>query len=156
MAKEKKQEEPYELHLSRTISASAASVYKAWVNPKLLSKWWGPKGFTSVCDIAVRPEGTIQITMKGPDGTAYPVRGIYHDVIANESLSFSLYSFDDDRRRAGLVNHHKVSFAEQEGVTTITLVVRVVRASPAVAGAVAGMQQGWGESLDRLTILLGD
>lgn len=157
MAKEKSKDEPVELHLSRTIAAPLAAVFKAWTDPKQLAKWWGPKGFTNpVCKVDARPEGTIQIEMTGPDGTAYPMRGIFHEVVKNVSLTFSAYAFDDDRKRAGLITHNTVTFTEQDGMTTIVIVVRVVHASKAVASAVAGMSQGWNESLDRLTKLIGE
>lgn len=157
MPKEKSKDEPIELHLSRTIAAPLAVAFKAWTDPKQLAKWWGPKGFTNpVCKVDARPEGTIQIDMTGPDGTVYPMRGIFHEVIKNVSISFSTYAFDDERKRAGLVNHNTVTFSEQDGMTTITLAVKVVRASNAVAAAVAGMRQGWGESLDRLTVLISE
>jgi uncharacterized protein YndB with AHSA1/START domain len=77
-------------------------------------------------------------------------------VVKNVSLSFSAYAFDDDRKRAGLITHNTVTFSEQDGMTTIDIDVRVVHASKAVAAAVAGMSQGWNESLDRLTKLIGE
>jgi uncharacterized protein YndB with AHSA1/START domain len=155
MSREKNNDEPYILELSRSISAPLANVYKAWTDPKKLAKWWGAKGYTNpVCEITAKPEGTITIEAEGPEGIVYPMRGIFHEVVKNEKLVFSIYSHDDDRKRAALVTHHIVTFAEQDEVTTIVLTVRVVRAAPEVAQAVASMSHSWGESLDRLTILI--
>ena len=154
MSREKRKDEPIELELSRTFVAPVAKVFKAWTDPRQLAQWWGPKGFTNPqCEVDARPEGAISIAMTGPDGVVYPLRGIFHEVIKNVKISFSMYAFDDDRRRAGLVTHITVTFSEEDGITTITILVRVVRAAPEVANAVAGMRQGWGESLDRLGLL---
>jgi uncharacterized protein YndB with AHSA1/START domain len=40
--------------------------------------------------------------------------------------------------------------AEHDGKTKLTLHARVTKAAPDVAGALAGMEQGWTESLERL------
>ena len=155
MSREKNKDESYTLELSRSISAPLVNVYKAWTDPKKLAKWWGAKGYTNpVCEVNAKPEGSMTIEMEGPDGIAYPMRGIFHEVVKNEKLVFSIYSHDDDRKRAGLVTHITVTLSEQDEVTTITLALRVVRAAPEVAQAVAGISHGWGESLDRLTILI--
>jgi uncharacterized protein YndB with AHSA1/START domain len=156
MPREKKIEEPVEFHISRSIAAPVASIYKAWTDPSQLAKWWGPKGFTSpVCEISAKEEGVIRIEMTDEAGTIYPMRGIFHELMKNVCLVFSTYSHDDDRKRAGLVNHHTVDFAEEDGITTVSIKIRVVRASPKVSKAVAGLSEGWNESLDRLTMLVG-
>ena len=40
----------------------------------------GPHGVTNpVCELAVRPGGGIHIDMRGPDGTVYPMTGVYRE-----------------------------------------------------------------------------
>jgi uncharacterized protein YndB with AHSA1/START domain len=46
-------------------------------------------------------------------------------------------------------------FAELGGKTKLTLKAVVVKSAPEVAGALAGMEAGWNQSLDRLGELLG-
>jgi hypothetical protein len=45
----KKQEE---LFITRIFDAPRELVWKAWTEPELMKRWWGPKGFTSpVCNV---------------------------------------------------------------------------------------------------------
>ncbi len=45
---------------------------------------------------------------------------------------------------------HTVTFAEHEGKTKLTVKVVVIKATPEVAGALAGMDEGWSQTPDRL------
>src|SRR5512133_1069200 len=59
--------------LTRTFDAPREVVWRAWTDPKLLAKWWGPRMFTTPrCEVDVRPGGAILIDMRGPDGVIYP------------------------------------------------------------------------------------
>ena len=78
-----------ELIFTRTIDAPRALVWAAWTDPKHVAQWWGPKEFTNpVCELDVRPGGAIRIDMRGPDGTVYPMAGIYQAIVAPERLVF--------------------------------------------------------------------
>src|SRR5882762_715575 len=62
----------------------------AWTDPKQVAEWWGPHRFTNpVCDLDVRPGGAIRIHMRGPDGTVYPMTGVYQEVVEPERLVFT-------------------------------------------------------------------
>src|ERR1700722_3962453 len=78
-----------ELKITRVFDAPREVVFKAWTDPKLLAQWWGPKGFTNpVCELDARPGGAIRVHMRGPDGTVYPMGGMFHE-IGNRSESCS-------------------------------------------------------------------
>jgi uncharacterized protein YndB with AHSA1/START domain len=153
--KDKAKDQPLEITQNRTIALPASDVYKAWTDPKQLALWWVAKGGKMLlCKVEVIAEGTIQMHIIEPDDAEYPMRGIYHDVERNKLLSFSLYAHDDERKRAGLVMHHTISIDELDGVTTLAVVVRIVRAAPELAEIVAAMKDEWAERVDRLITIL--
>ena len=65
-------------------------VFKAWTDPKQVAQWWGPHGFSNpVCELGLRPGADIRIHMRGPDGTVYPMTGVYHEIVKPERLVFN-------------------------------------------------------------------
>lgn len=47
-------------------------VFRAWTDPALLLKWWGPAGFTNTFhEFDLRPGGTWRFTMHGPNKGNY-------------------------------------------------------------------------------------
>ncbi len=141
-----------ELVLTRTFDAPRSLVFKAWIDPKHLARWWGPRGFTNpVCEVDVRPGGGIRIDMRGPDGTVYPMTGVFHEIVEPERLVFACSAHADEAGNPGLEVINTVTFAEQDGKTTLTLHAVVVKAVfPAAAAPIEGMEVGWTQSLERL------
>ena len=87
-----------ELTIRRTFAAPRALVWQAWTDPRQLAKWWGPHGFTNpVCEIDLRPGGAIHIVMRAPDGTDYPMRGEFREIVPPERLVFTNYPVDERR-----------------------------------------------------------
>ena len=79
-----------ELTLTRVFRAPRALVFQAWTDPKHLSQWWGPKGFTNpVCEEDARVGGALRIVMRAPDGAEYPMIGVFREVVAPERLVFT-------------------------------------------------------------------
>jgi uncharacterized protein YndB with AHSA1/START domain len=100
--------------------------------------------------VDARPGGDIRIDMAGPDGTVYPMKGVFHEVVAPERLVFTSTALEDGAGNPGLEVLNTVTFAEADGKTTLTLRAVVVKATPAAAGALEGMEVGWTQSLERL------
>lgn len=140
-----------ELVITRVIDAPRERVFKAWIDPEQLAQWWGPKGFTNpVCELDARPGGHIRIDMRGPDGVVYPMKGVVHEIVEPERLVFTSSAFHDEAGKPQLEALNTVRFAEHNGKTKLTLRAVVVHSTPEVAGALAGMEPGWNQSLDRL------
>jgi uncharacterized protein YndB with AHSA1/START domain len=79
-----------DLILTRIIDAPRAKVFKAWTEPELLKKWFAPAPLTTpVVETDVRPGGSSLIVMRGPDGSEFPNRGVYLEVVENERLVFT-------------------------------------------------------------------
>ena len=139
------------LVLTRVFAVPRALVFKAWTDPKHMARWWGPKGFTTpVCEMDVRPGGAIRIVMRGPDGVDHPMTGTFRDVVPPERLVLVCYAKPDEDGNPQLEVVNTATFAERAGKTTLTVQAVVVKAGPGTEFALAGMEPGWTQSLDRL------
>src|ERR1700740_1278719 len=79
-----------EIVITRVFDAPREAVFKAWTDAKELAQWWGPKGFTNpVCEIDARVGGAIRIHMRSPDGTVYPMKGEFREIVPPERLGLT-------------------------------------------------------------------
>jgi uncharacterized protein YndB with AHSA1/START domain len=79
-----------EIVISRLLDAPRQLVWEAWVNPEHVVQWWGPTGFTTtIHEMDVRPGGVWRHTMHGPDGTDYPNKSVFVEVVEPERIVFS-------------------------------------------------------------------
>lgn len=144
-----------ELRLTRIFDAPRELVFQAWTDPQHLAQWWGPKDFTNpVCEAEARPGGSMRIHMRGPDGTFYPSIGVFQEVVPPERIVFTNTAIEDRTGVPILETLNTVTFAEQRGKTLMTLHVVVIKASPLATIPLAGMEEGWTQSLERLAALL--
>lgn len=144
----------HDLVLTRIFDAPRSLVWKAWTDPKHVAQWWGPQGFTNpVCELDVRPGGAIRIDMRAPDGTVYPMTGIYREIVEPDRLVFTSYALDAAGKPMFEVLN-TVMFAEQDGKTTLTVQARVINKTAVAERYLAGMEQGWTQSLERLAAIL--
>jgi len=145
----------------RVFDAPRELVFRAWTDPEHLAQWWGPHGFTNpVCEVDLRPGGAWRIDMQGPDGTIYPNKGIYQEVVVPERLVFSDI-VDDDTDAWGNSppppsSVSTITFEEHDGKTKITMTTRLQSIAARDAMVEMGAVAGWTESMERLDILLRD
>ena len=60
-------------------------VFAAWTDPKHLSQWWGPNGFTTTTSsFDFRPGGIWRFVMHGPDGRDYQNRVTFDEIVPPE------------------------------------------------------------------------
>jgi uncharacterized protein YndB with AHSA1/START domain len=143
------------LVMRRVIDAPREAVWKAWTNRDQMQRWWGPEGFTNpVCEMNVRPGGAIRIDMRGPDGTVYPMTGFFNEIAEPERLVFTSKAYENEEGDAGFEVHTTLRLAERNGKTELELRVVVVKSTPEMKEALAGMKEGWSQSLVKLAKLL--
>ena len=143
-----------EITITRVFNAPRALVFKAWTDARELAQWWGPKGFTNpVCELDVRAGGAIRIHMRSPDGSVYPMKGEFREIVPPERLVFTNIAVDaaDKPIIEGLTT---VTFIERGGKTTMTLQTRGRAVVDYAVGYLQGMEMGWSGSIDKLEILL--
>ena len=91
------QEKPAEreITITRIFDAPRETVFKAWTDAAQLAQWWGPKGFTNpVCEIDARVGGAIRIHMRSPDGSVYPMKGEFREIVPPERIVFTNIAVD--------------------------------------------------------------
>ena len=146
-----------EIVITRLIDAPLQYVYRAWTIQSIMARWWGPKDFTNpVCELDVKPSGEIRIDMQAPDGTIYPMGGIFHEIIEPDTLVFTTTAFKDAEGKWKLEVLNTVNFDAKESKTQVTISARIIERSPEIESSVAGMETGWNQSLDRLEEVLKD
>lgn len=150
---------PRELTLTRIFDAPLDLVWKAWTDPGHVAQWWGPHGFTApLCEWDAQPGNAILVHMHGPKGSQFdfdmPMGGVFLEVSTHKRLVFISNAMADETGEPQLEVRNVVTFEDMKGKTKVTLQATVLKSTPAVAGAVAGMEQGWTQSLEKLGLLL--
>ncbi len=134
--------DPQAIITVREIDAPRALVFEAWTDPKHLSQWWGPDGFTTTTSaFDMRPGGVWRFVMHGPDGRDYENRITFVEIVKPELIRYQHGGGDAEP----LQFRTTVTFEELAGNRTrITLHAvfpsaaerdRVVREHGAVEGA---------------------
>ena len=79
-----------EIIISRVFDAPREVVWEAMADPRQVVKWWGPRGFTTTIEeMNVKPGGIWKHVMRGPDGTEYPNRSIFTEVVKPERIVYT-------------------------------------------------------------------
>jgi len=107
------------LVVTREFDAPRELVWEAWTQPEHVAQWWGPNGFTNtIHEMAVQPGGVWRLTMHGPDGTDYPNKIVFLEVVPPERL---VYDHSDDYEDNNTHFHVTVTFEEQGSGTKLTM-----------------------------------
>lgn len=143
-----------EVTITRIFDAPREVVFRAWTDAAQLAQWWGPKGFTSpVCEIDARVGGALRIDMRGPDGSIYPMKGAFREIVPPERLAFTTIALDDAGNHI-LDGFTTVIFADDDGKTRLTLHTRARAVVDKAAAYLQGMEMGWTQSIEKLQVLL--
>jgi uncharacterized protein YndB with AHSA1/START domain len=70
-----------------TLDAPVELVWEIWTKADHIKNWWGPNGFTSTIEkLDVQKDGEWTFVMHGPDGSNYPNRTRFREVIPFSKL----------------------------------------------------------------------
>jgi uncharacterized protein YndB with AHSA1/START domain len=143
------------LTIKRTFDAPRQLVFKAWTDPELIAKWWGPTEFTTpVSEVEARKGGKLHIVMHGPKNSDFdldlPMQGVFQEFDPPGRIVFSNEALFDEKGEPQLATICTVTFAAQGEKTEMTLEIELVKSTPASAAAWAGAEMGWNQSLDKL------
>ncbi len=156
--------------ITRVFAAPRALVWKAWTEKEHLTAWWGPRGFSNRVEADVRPGGAFRIVMVGPDGTDYPMTGIYREVAPPERLVYTtdlseqpeawfdaiFPQRDKTKPPPAVAGVTTVTFEALGESTRLTVWTRFEPAADRAALGRAGLTEGRTQSLERLEALLGE
>src|SRR3974390_123503 len=113
-----------EITLVRTFDAPRELVFSIWTEAKHLAQWWGPHHFDNpVCEADARVGGAILIHMRGPDGVAHVMGGLYQEITPPSRIVFTT-AVDDNGVRI-LEGHNVGTFEAIGGKTRMTLQSKV-------------------------------
>src|SRR5881398_103487 len=71
-----------ELVTTYIFDAPSELVWKAWTDPKLIPRWWGPRRYTTTVEkMEVRPGGTWRFIQRDAEGNVYGFHGEYKEVV---------------------------------------------------------------------------
>jgi len=139
-----------EIALTRIFNAPRQVVYRAFSEPEILKRWFGPRGWTLVaCKIDARVGGSFRFILRAPDGRELGMHGTYRELSPPER-SVHTEGFDDFPGESVVTS----KFTERNGQTTLVATIRY--ASKEIRDAVirSGMEHGAAESYDKLAELL--
>jgi len=142
-----------DLVFERTFDAPREQVWKAFMDPDLVPRWWGPHGTTTrVAEMDVRPGGKWRYVSSAPDRDDVTFYGEYLEIDPPASFRWT-FMFDVE----GLGPQggpETFRFEDLDGRTKITSIGHMGSAE-AIEGALAsGMIAGAIGTWDRLEALL--
>ena len=136
-----------QLLITREFNAPKHLVYKAYTTPALVRRWWcGERGEMTTCEIDLRVGGAWRYVMIANEGFEVAFHGEYREIVPNERIVMTeVYEGMPD---AEAVDH--ITFTEEDGRTTLTMLVQHRNQEERDAHLNSGMEGGMQESMDRL------
>jgi uncharacterized protein YndB with AHSA1/START domain len=134
--------------ITREFDAPKHLVYEAYTTPELVKRWWsGKRGEMKIAEIDLRVGGTWRYVMVANEGFEVAFHGEFHELVPNERIvTTEVYEGvpEDEAPDEDVVN--EVTFAEEDGRTTLTILMlcpsKEVRDTIIDSGMEAGMQEG--------------
>ncbi len=134
--------------VTRLVDAPRELVWQAWTEPRHIAQWWGPNGFTNTIHaMEVKPGGVWRFIMHGPDGTDWPNKIVYREVVRPERL---VYDHSGEGANDTHRFHVTVTFVDRAGKTEITMASLFPSLAARDAVLKFGALEGGGQTLDRL------
>jgi len=139
--------------VSRVLDAPRELVWTAWTDPKHITHWWGPNGFsTTTSTYELRAGGIWRFVMHGPDGRDYQNRITFDEIVRPERIVYHHDGADDVEP---VQFRTTVTFEELGGKTRLTM--RAQFPSAAARDRVIreyGADEGMVQTLSRLADFL--
>ena len=103
----------------REFDAPRELVFAAWTDPKHLSRWWGPNGFTTTTSsFDFRPSGVWRFVMHGPDGRDYQNRVTFDEIVPPERIVYRHGGSGEDLKPVQF--QQTITFEDLGGRTRLT------------------------------------
>ena len=140
-----------EVVMTREFDAPRELVFRAYIDPDLIPRWWGPRYLTTTVDrMDVRAGGSWRFVQRAPDGAIHGFHGVYHLVQPPERI-VQTFEYEGE---PGHVLLETVTFEDLGGRTRITTQTVFQSLRDRDGMVASGMESGVVESMDRLEQLL--
>lgn len=158
----------HDVVLLRDFAAPPAAVFRAWTEPSLFARRFGPQGIRVRMTADVRAGGRYALVLHGEDGRSYPLKGDYGEIVADRHLlmrcNWEDHPADWKQGMAalgaapGMAEEMLwlVDFAATQAGCRQTPTCRFADAAMREAHVAAGIEQGWRSGFDRLDELLAE
>ncbi len=153
--------------IDRVFDAPLPLVWRAWTDPELLSRWYGPGVETIIHEYDLKPGGVWRNEMKWGENSDLS-KMAFVEVVPEKKIVWHHSSTDKDWNIATnpmmpdwpKVLLTVVTFEEQAGKTRVRLSQTPMDASDAeiacFANMMAGMDKGWGSGFEIIEEILGE
>ena len=146
---------PDDLEIVVLFDAPRELVFRNWTEAAKMQTWFAPDGsVVTACEVSAHPGGRWRVEFRAADGTECLEYGEFREVVEPERLVFTSTALEDEDGKPLFEILNTVTFEDFHGITKLTLHARLVtkdfQLTAQVAAALAGMEQGWSESLYRL------
>ena len=139
--------------ITREFDAPKHLVYRAFTTPDLVKRWWNAKrGEVTIAEIDLRVGGKWRYVMVADGGFEVAFHGEFREIVPNERIvNTEVYEMPGaDPLPAEDEPVNIVTFAEQDGRTTLTLLVQTTSKELRDAIIESGMEAGMQEGMDLL------
>jgi uncharacterized protein YndB with AHSA1/START domain len=161
-----------ELVITREFDAPRERVWKAWTDPEIVKRWWGPEGFFAPSiKIDLRVGGMYIFAMQGPPGSQLEEAGynagVFKEIVPNEKLVLSIYMSDKDGNMVDPTKYgmdpdftkesfYTILFEDiGSGRTRLSLVFPKPESEAEYQAILkSGMEEGWKSQLNKLAAAL--
>jgi uncharacterized protein YndB with AHSA1/START domain len=136
--------------ITREFDAPKHLVYEAWTTPELVKRWWNAKrGEVTVAEIDLRVGGTWRYAMVTEGGFEVAFHGEFREIVPNERIvSTEAYEGVPNPDESASLN--TVTFTEENGRTTLTILVEHKSKEIRDAQIDSGMEAGLQDAMDLL------
>ena len=136
--------------ITREFDAPKELVYKAWTTPELVRRWWtARRDAMTVAEIDLRVGGKWRYVMNTEDCMEVGFHGEYREIVPNERIvSTEAYEGIPDADEHAALN--TLTFAEEDGRTTLTILVEHPTKEGRDAHIESGMEHGMQDAMDLL------
>ena len=133
--------------ITREFEAPRHLVWRAWTEPELVKRWWGgERGEVTSAEIDLRVGGAWRCAMATDGGFEVAFHGEYREVVPNERIvSTEVYEGMPEGEAL-----NTVTFSEEYGRTTVTVLVQHASKEARDAHIASGMETGMQEGMDLL------
>jgi len=139
--------EDNQILITREFGAPKDLVYRAYTEPDLVRQWWhANRGEITVCDIDLRVGGQWRYAMEAPNHGEVAFHGEYREIVPDERLvTTEVYEAAPDAEALDTL-----TLSEQDGRTTLTLLVEHQTKMARDMHVESGMEDGLQDALDLL------
>ena len=142
----------HEIRMTRVFDAPRQLVFEAMTKPEHVKQWWGRLGegySVPVCEVDLRVGGKWRFVNRHPKGEA-AFHGEYREIEPDERIVSTEIFEGMPEGLPEEVSVNTATFTEEDGRTTLTLLIQAANKTSRDAIIESGMEDGLQDALDLL------